>query len=386
MNKPMLSIVVPTKNRHTFLKSFIETIAEFDCTLCEIIIQDNSIEIDGFDTWLSKRGLPHVRYYNEPIPVPIVVNADRAILSSIGEYVCFMGDDDSVSRYILDLVRHMKEHDIDSARCTKAEYKWPGVVHRAHNFPNLTIPKYSGRITEIDPAHERLKCFRSGAGSLWALPMAYHAIVSRDILDKVYASTGSFFPGASPDMANAIALSYFSRSHVYVDAPFVTSGHSPSSGGGLGARHAHTGKLKDMPHLPANIEQIWDARIPMIWSWCTIWAQSAISAMQALGRENDLAEFNFSFLYANFIHESPRRNPKMVNELKAGRQWLAILRHIIEIAWTRGRKFISNFLYTNFSITSAQLHKDIPTSHQASLIIDENLYANRNLFAFALTN
>ena len=59
----------------------------------------------------------------------------------------------------------------------------------------------------LDVKSELKKVIKDGFGTLGLLPKVYQGVVSRQLLDKLYDKCGTYFPGPSPDMANAVALS-----------------------------------------------------------------------------------------------------------------------------------------------------------------------------------
>lgn len=306
MSDILLSIVVPTKNRIKYIKSFIDLYASFDKVCTELVIQDNSDTNNDLSLYIEKYSDRNIVYNYVQKSMPIIENSELAILNSRGRYVCFMGDDDLLSKHVVDVVHKMDEFNIDSILFKKAIYNWPGVVHKKHKFPSLIIPNFSGGIKLIEPQIEYEKLLQCGATRLEKTPQLYHGIIKRSVLDEIRKVTGKYFPGPSPDMAVAICLSCFASNHVYMDAPFISSGVSPKSAAGLGAKHEHKGDLKSMSFLPSDIDAKWDNRLPYVWTGPTIYAQSAIEAIKAMDKENDLEKFNYSFFYAyfdTFFHE-----------------------------------------------------------------------------------
>ena len=53
-----------------------------------------------------------MKYYYTKEQISVKENSDLAILHSSGEYVCFIGDDDGVSRHILKVVKYMRKNGI----------------------------------------------------------------------------------------------------------------------------------------------------------------------------------------------------------------------------------------------------------------------------------
>ena len=369
----LLSIVIPTKNRYVYLISFIKLCATFSNKGFELVIQDNSDDNQEIREFLSKGGYDFVRYYYDPSQLSMSENSELAVQHASGRYICFMGDDDLLSEKLVDFVAYMEQENIDSAIFQLAQYNWPGVIHKAHRFPNLVIYTFDGQMSRINVKREYRRLLRTGAVSLEHMPQLYHGVVRRTVLDQVYAACGTYFPGPSPDMAVSVALSQFVKKHVRFNAPLISSGASPKSSAGLGARHMHKGELKNVSFLPKDIEEKWDDRIPRVWTGPTIYAQSTFEALKAVGREKDIDRYNFTYFLAFFdtFCEDYRELSKMyrkinkINCLLYG--WYRIC-----IFGLRGCKFVSNKLLLKLQV-GGMLMDGVPDTLVAQQRIDEEI-------------
>lgn len=302
----LLSIVVPTKNRYNNLKHLVELIDSFDSSLLELVIQDNSDDNESFVSWLIAKNYSFVKYDYKTGRIPVSQNADCAINNSSGEFVCFIGDDDGVLPSIIDVIHYMKDNNIESLISSPVTYNWPDFIDNSIYQLSAAVQykKGSGRYVRINPINEIHNTVKAGLRDLCRLPKVYQGIVKRELLDKIYEKTGSFFPGGSPDMANAIAVALLTPNMVYYDAPLIISGQCKTVGGGERLRNRNDLPLiTDVPFLPKNISDTWDDRMPRYWCADTIWPQSAISAYKAMGVE--LPEINFNHILATFIFDHP---------------------------------------------------------------------------------
>ena len=91
MSKPLLSIVVPTKDRYQYLKVLISLIDSFKSDEIELVIQDNSEDNKDFLLFLSEGDYSFINYNYTKGQIPMSTNSDKAILNSNGEYICFIG-------------------------------------------------------------------------------------------------------------------------------------------------------------------------------------------------------------------------------------------------------------------------------------------------------
>lgn len=303
MNKPpLLSIVVPTKNRYKYLKYLVSFFNSIKSDEIEMIIQDNSdsnAEIQDFLSTIVDERLTY-NYVSESLPISL--NSDYAIKNSRGEYVCFLGDDDGFTTNILDAVECMKKYDVDASIFTIPHYLWPdckGSLFWEWLFP-FKIRKGTGQVTILDSYAELIKVLKDGAYKIGQLPKVYHGIVTRKALDGIYEKHGSYFPGASPDMANAVSLALDKVKLIHIDYPFLIGGTSKvrMQGNERGDNEKDFSKLL---FLPADTDANWDRRIPKIWTGQTIYAETIIKTLTKNGRADLIEHVNFSFMYISFI-------------------------------------------------------------------------------------
>lgn len=372
MNDVLLSIIVPSRNRIGYLICFIDLIASFGNDEVELVVQDNSDDDTDILSHLKNVTWNGVRYYHEERKLTMTENSELAMSHATGKYVCFMGDDDLLSGKLIDFVKEMEKSGIEAALFNAASYAWPGVTFKAHRFPSLTVYNFTNRIARIDVKNEYCEALAHGANSLRRMPQLYHAVVLKSKLDEVYSLAGSYFPGPSPDMAVSIALCQTVKSLVRFDCPLISSGASPKSSAGLGAKHMHKGRLKDVPFLPKDIEKHWDNRIPLIWTGPTIYAYSAFEALKAMKKESDIEKFNFDYFYAWFFifcFEYRKLLPD-VRAKNSKSKWYRYWIYIVSIFFLRSIAYIKNIFITRFGIGAMRFDK-INNAKEAQSIIDK---------------
>lgn len=379
MMKPLLSIIIPTKNRYNYLSECIKSLYNLNeknsDVEIEIIIQDNTPD--------NKEILPLINSYRNSIhyfhiseSLSVVENCDRAVLNSTGKYICFIGDDDSVTKDIITVVKWMEQNSIESCIGTIPRYNWPDMVYKYHKFKPLQIPKLKRENYLIDVKGQLELVLKRGANWLYELPKLYHGIVSRDSLNQIYERAGSYFPGPSPDMANAVALATIIKRHAVIDVPFIVSGFSYKSGGGQGTRHAHEGEIKDLPHLPKNTAEVWEKRIPKYWTSETIYAESAIKALKNMGRDEYLKSFNYCAFYATFIVHNWRLRSKVIPYLKQVDK-KSFICQCIRILSRRGRNYIVNTLESKMNLHIANCYTNSTVHTLIDAVVAVEMYVQK---------
>lgn len=379
MKDILLSIVVPTKNRYEYLKPFVELMASYKQGNVEMVIQDNSDDNTDFLAYLDEKKYGFVVYDYCAEPLSVVENSNRAVKASSGRYVCFMGDDDYVLADLAEFVKYMEFAGIESAFFNRAKYSWPNLSYSAHKIPNLVIPSFKGKVRRVSVERAYKRLLRKGAYSLDKAPQLYHGVILRACLDKIYEKTGTYFPGASPDMAVSVALMQVVKNHVYCDVPYVIAGTAPKSAGGLGAQHKHNGEIKNVPWLPKNTDRDWDMRVPKIWTGPTIYADSAVKAIAAMGGTEKL---NYYYSYAAMLVFN-KQYKGMVLDLLKGDTWGKIKTYFYvgNVFSYRAFVFAKNKLTYKFKLTSSTLIDDVPTSLAAGQLMND--IVNKQNFSVA---
>lgn len=368
----LLSIVVPVKNNYECLKSIINLSNEKSVSSIEFIIQDNTEKNKEIIEYINKEKKENLKYFHIKENISMSENFNRAILNASGEYILILGADDNISSKILDVVKYIDLNDIESAIFKKAKYNWPGMKFRIHqNLPNLIIPRSKDVIREINCEKEFIRLLKRGMVSIGKLPNPYHGIVKRDLLIQVFKITGTCVPGASPDMAMAVALTQIVKKHVIVELPYVLSGHSFNSAGGKGARREHKGDLKNKNFLPLNVEENWPRKIPKLWTNPTIYADSLFSSLKSMNKEEKLHKFNYLANYSNIISFFPEYK-QILNDFidKKPNIYFKIFFNLFLIFILRLRVFLINVWISNFTIFGKRTYKNINNSLEASKVLD----------------
>src|SRR5665647_2093055 len=95
--KPLLSIVIPTKDRYSTLISVLRgLVKDFIDSDVEFIIQDNTNNNNEILLFLSKLSCKKIQYFHAPFPMSVTENCDHAVKNSQGKYLIMIGDDDYV--------------------------------------------------------------------------------------------------------------------------------------------------------------------------------------------------------------------------------------------------------------------------------------------------
>ena len=304
MKQPLLSIVIPTKDRYFYLKHLLKYLFQLDPCNVEIVLQDNTEDNCEILDFLEGVDYPYLKYAHIKEQIPISLNSDRAVLNSTGKFVCFIGDDDGVTSLLIPCVEYMEKNGIDVVVPESVIYKWPdayNVIKAGANTACLKYRVFSGEKVEVNIESTLLDLLKKGCDDRKGLPLLYHGIVRREILNKIYEKGGTFFPGPSPDIANGVALCLTNCKYYRIDMPVIIAGASKYRGGGARQMKNHAANLEDLPFLPANTKENWETKIPRIWTGRTVWSESSVKAMRYMGREDLVDMVNYESLYSSFV-------------------------------------------------------------------------------------
>lgn len=338
-----LSIIIPTKNRYVYLyHCLLSILKHYNNNEVEIVLHDNSTDEmpDNVQELINKYSI--IKHVKIDYWISGWENFERSMSFARGEYVTMIGDDDSLSSYVMDAVKYMKINDIEALNAPYAHYAWPDIESRVFKkglSGQLSITQFNCEINELDGAQQLQKLYKSGGTRLFELPRIYYGIVKRELLEKVKNASGYYIPGPSPDMASATSLALFVNQLYIVNYPLFIAGNSSKSTAGLGSKGAHVGKIEDILFLPKNCAENWSELVPRFWSGPTIWAESALKALEGC-KSHDINKFNYSRLYANCLVFNPH--------------WSAETNNTI-IKYAQGRKLNVTMVYFNVYMNCASI-------------------------------
>jgi glycosyltransferase involved in cell wall biosynthesis len=348
----LLSIIIPTKNRYATLFNVVNTILDFDKNdELEIVIQDNSDNnTEALFFMEERKKFKNLKYFHESKNLSVIENSDKAVQNSIGDYVCFIGDDDGVMPYIIDVVKWMKKNTVKAVKSYKPNYYWPD---QQSNYLSrdksgvLNFKKFDYSVKKVDTKKALEYTLKKGGTSIKMLPSLYHSIVEKKVLETIYQITNSYFPGPSPDMANAVALTQVIDDYVLLGFPVALSGKSSKSTGGQGVLHQHLSRIEEVSHLPNNTLRKWTKEIPAYCTSPTIWAESVLKALENMVDKQKSKKMNFSYLYASLFVFNYSKKDQIFADFPIDFKSFKFYRAFFSISILRLRMFTTNRISFN---------------------------------------
>ena len=305
MNNRLLSIVIPTRNREKYCIEAIKNILSYQEDCFELIIQDNSDSEDIGD-FIMEIPDDRLRYCRVKGRVNSVINIRSSVDLAEGEYICMIGDDDTILPNIFSVVRWAKKNDVKAITpCNNPAFFWD---HDGALKGKLITQPTKFRYKWAYP-EERLKALMEGGiidYQQYYLPRAYHGLMRSDVLKSIRDKTGHVIGGLSPDIYLAVSSCFYIDKYVITDFPISIQGACVQSTSVGNPR----GRFEDMPHLWNRGEYHWDILIPKYNSSQTIWAETALKAIEENGmNEKFRSLFDLNYFLSVFrIENKDRKN------------------------------------------------------------------------------
>ena len=310
--KPLLSILIPTKDRINYAFNSVKHVLSINDERLEVIVQDNSSSKE-LERLLKENILDHrlvYNYSNENLST--IENFNRAVLNSSGDYLCAIGDDDGILPIIIEVVDWAQKNNIDAIKPGIAlHYYWPksGVKNGPKNLDNgvLRITDFDLKAKYSNPKLELRKLLKEGGQNYHSLELAkiYHGVVKREVMEKVKKRVGNYFGGLSPDIYSVVVISYEVEKLLCVDIPLTIPGICYKSTSAESLTGGHVGKLEEAPHFNGHSNYQWSKQMPHFYSVSTIWGDSCFAAVNDLNDQKLNRYFNIARSSARLLLKHP---------------------------------------------------------------------------------
>lgn len=242
---PILSLIIPTRERSDYLGHAIRTCMQSSRHDFEILVLDNASTDNTYEVVREIKD-ERIRYDRNDARLSMRDNFEKGIDLSKGEIICFIGDDDGILPNAIDrAIDIFLRYDIDAVSAERVGYFWPDLLTRRKN--TALLPRGRG-ISLLESRKELFKLLDDC--DYYRLPCLYHGFVRRSLVNKVKQKQSRLFLSSQVDMFSAIALSMEGVSYAYSRMPFIINGASKRSNGaahfgGGEAREKRLWKIED---------------------------------------------------------------------------------------------------------------------------------------------
>jgi len=233
---PLVSVLLPTRDRLEFLRYAIETVRRQEHDDWELVVSDNDSR-DDVEGHVLGLGDERIRYVRTASFVPVTDNWNNALAHSRGRYVVMLGDDDGLMPGYVGRIRELVER-----------YDEPDVIYGGawlYSYPGVDPAEAAGYLQPygyaqfMRGAREPFVLDRSTAREMVRHAMRFRmrygfnmqfSTVSRRLVDQL-APQGPFFQSAFPDYYATNVAFLTARRIVVEPRPLVAIGITPKSYG-----------------------------------------------------------------------------------------------------------------------------------------------------------
>ena len=228
---PLLSLVIPTRERPETLGYTLRTALDQRSQNFEVIVSDNFSQ-DNTAQVVKSLSDPRLHLINPGRRLSMSNHWEFALLRATGDYIMFIGDDDAIVPGGLDQL----EASILTTRALA--YCWPRPIY---NWPMDGKP---ANIVRLPPPHGpseidlRNAAKLSASKGLWdpLIPSMYHSAVAKGIPDAIRENTGRVFHSTQPDVFISMAVPVFAGKAHDVGHYVSVAGQSEKSNSGVNQR------------------------------------------------------------------------------------------------------------------------------------------------------
>lgn len=226
--KPLITLVIPTRERAQTLKATLETALDQANDNFQIVVSDN-FSRDNTKEVVESFSDSRITYVNTGMRVSMVDNWEFALQHARGEYVIYIGDDDGIMPGAINHLQRLIESRPYPVYSWKFhEYTWP-IDGRSAVIDSIALATGTSELDLKKLARFAVKC---GGWRSHLLPGLYHSLVSRRILEEVKSKTGKVFHSMAPDIFMQFALPAFVDVALQIREGLTVNGRSAKSNSG----------------------------------------------------------------------------------------------------------------------------------------------------------
>jgi glycosyltransferase involved in cell wall biosynthesis len=291
---PLLSIVIPTKNRADTAYHCIRNCLSLASGNIEIIVHDCSDNND-LETKIKQEFSDERLSYYHVDPVSMTKNWNLAMEKAGGEYVLFLGDDDGITAELVNAAEWAQRNGIDAVSTPRgAEYFWP-------NFPDkrragkLLVRSFTGKVTFPGPQAEFERSLSHPRPPNYTLmPTIYTGFVRRALMKEILHDTGTYFDSINVDYYLSLMLLPRIKKYAVIDYPLAIVGLSGKSNS---ARSQDTKGRADF--LLEYTGFVWPEELPQnTRSSIGYYMEPKLTAFKNMKRNDLIKKIDYPYCYA----------------------------------------------------------------------------------------
>ena len=227
MTQPLLSILIPTRNRSYYLRNAIQSALNIKNTDIEILVSENYGSDDALALARSFSD-ERLKVFQPDHPLPMHENYEFLLSKSSGNWVTFIGDDDGIMPHAVDYLLSVQERfpEIEAICSERAYFFWPSAYGK--DAESSCIFTLTNRERIKDSKNGLKKCLK-GNINYFTLPQIYSGgFQRRSLINRIkYHQSGIYFRSVIPDAYSAAVSLLFTYRYLETGVPLTWVGTSP---------------------------------------------------------------------------------------------------------------------------------------------------------------
>lgn len=245
--KIKFSIVIPVRNSINTLKYTLMTCLAQTYNNFEIIISDNFSE-DNIKEMVDEFNSNKIKYFRTESYLPMTYNYRIALRKVKGDYVIFLGADDGLHSYALELLNEILSNSNEDVITWNLDtYGWPNSPHLNMRDRMILRENYSFRKVNGLDIFKKVINFQE---PYMVLPMLYmKSAVKVEFVNKIKQQQIEIFDSMSPDVYSGMLLASMSNEYLQLDFPLSFHGSAGNSIGGTAVKYANEKVVQDFLNI-----------------------------------------------------------------------------------------------------------------------------------------
>ncbi|MEM9827153.1 MAG: glycosyltransferase family A protein [Planctomycetota bacterium] len=227
MMQPILSVLIPTRNRAGYVRHAIQSALNIPSERVEVLVSENHGSDNGYEVCQSIQD-SRLRVYRPDRPLPMHENWEFLLNHASGEWVTFIGDDDAIMPHAADHLQYISDAypQAEALVSPRALYFWEGCQEE---YGNACM---SVRFTDIERWHDSKADLQSALDqkiNYIDLPQLYSGgFQRRSLIQRVMRSqNGVYFKSVTPDAYSALMACLHTYRFLEIGVPLSWVGTSP---------------------------------------------------------------------------------------------------------------------------------------------------------------
>ncbi|HYK88917.1 MAG TPA: glycosyltransferase family 2 protein [Acidobacteriota bacterium] len=228
-DRPLFSIVIPTRNRAGLLRYALRSALAQTWPDYEILVSDN----DSSDTTpavVKETGGGRVRYVRTPTSLSMPDSWEFALSHAEGQFVTYLCDDDAIAPELLATVAQVIEQrgsEVITWACGGYYHpNWEVAAQRN----SATLPPVSNSVQSLESRSALSRLF-SEMWPTFPVPKMLQSCCSKKVLNEIHERVGRLFIPTCPDLSSPVLILDAVARYDHIDRILMISGAAMESNG-----------------------------------------------------------------------------------------------------------------------------------------------------------